>query len=121
MALSVDGPLQNGSQVVLRRHNGKPEPFNQWRWDGSGMLTFLGGSLFYININVISCVTYQLSAFLYIQTQTHSLFLSLSLSIYIYLPLSIYLYIDIDTHTHTLAIGDGWNNICSLSIRQTDR
>ena len=42
MALSVDGPLQNGSQVVLKRHSGKPEPFNQWRWDGSGMLTPLG-------------------------------------------------------------------------------
>eukprot|EP00439_Symbiodinium_sp_Y106_P024459 s1589_g2.t8 len=50
MALSVDGPLQNGSQVVLRRHNGKPEPFNQWRWDGSGMLTLADNPSFDLNV-----------------------------------------------------------------------
>ena len=42
MALSVDGPVQNGSSVVLRPHSGKPEPFNRWRWNSDGMLTLLG-------------------------------------------------------------------------------
>ncbi|CAE7576705.1 unnamed protein product [Symbiodinium necroappetens] len=50
MALSVDGPLQNGSQVVLKRHSGKPEPFNQWRWDGSGMLTLADNPSFDLNV-----------------------------------------------------------------------
>ncbi|CAE7563621.1 unnamed protein product [Symbiodinium pilosum] len=50
MALSVEGSVHNGSSVVLRPHNGKPEPFNQWRWNTNGMLTLADKPNFDLNV-----------------------------------------------------------------------
>ncbi|CAE6940735.1 unnamed protein product [Symbiodinium natans] len=49
MALSVE-TVSNGSLVVLRPHTGKPEPFNQWQWNSSGMLTLADYPNFDLNV-----------------------------------------------------------------------